>query len=180
MGSFNVDPDARYKTLPKGEYSVMIRDAQEKDPKPDREDPSKEKWKYIEVTMEVIEGEFKGELMTDRLSLSPKAAPRLAGFVHACGLVDPSQKGSQQYQTEDLLNKVLVVKGDIESFKGFERFRPTSFKMHPDIARTAEASMNSEAQAAREQAPAPAPSKPAPAPTPAQTRTAPAPGRRPI
>lgn len=171
MGTFNVDPNERWKTLPKGEYSVMVRSVEEKSPR-------QGEFNYLEVTMEVIEGEFKGELVVDRLSLSPKAAPRLAGFVHACGLVDPSQRGVQQFQTEDLVNKVLVVRGDIETFKGFERFRPTSFKMHPDIARTAEASMNEQAQAAREQAQAPvtAPAKPAPAPY----RPSSTPGRRPI
>jgi hypothetical protein len=142
MGTFNVDPDARYKVLPKGEYEVMIRSAEEKAPK-------QGEFNYIEVAMEIIAGEYKGELMIDRLSLSPKAAPRLAGFIHACGLVEPGTKGVQQYGTEDLVNKVLVIKGEPETFKGFEKFRPTSFKMHPDIARTAEATMNTEAEAAR-------------------------------
>lgn len=170
MGSFSVDPNARWKTLPKGEYSVMIRSAEEKTPKPDRNDPSKEKHPYIEVTFEVIEGEYKGETFTDRLSLSPKAAPRLASFVYACGLVDPSAKGRQELQTEDLIHKVLVVRGDLETFQGFDRFRPTSFKMHPDIAKTAEAQMNKEAQEARER------EKTASAPA----RPLPPPGRRPI
>lgn len=175
MGTFNVDPDARYKVLPKGEYAVMVLKVEEKAPK-------QGEFNYLETSMEVIEGEYKGEIMVDRLSLSPKAAPRLAGFIHACGMVDPSQKGSQSFDTNDLINKVLIVKGEPETFKGFEKFRPTSFKMHPDIARTAEASMNSEAQAARDAAPAapaPAASKPA-APAPAPSRPASAPARRPI
>lgn len=180
MGTFSVDPNARYKTLPKGEYEVMVRKAEQKDPKPDRDDPSKEKFPYIEVEMEVIGGEFKGEVMTDRLSLSPKAQPRLAGFIHACGLADPSAKGQQEFQTEDLVNKVLVIKGEPEIFKGFEKFRPTSFKMHPDIARTAEATMNQEAEAARGQAPAAAPAAPAKPAAPAPARPSSAPARRPI
>jgi hypothetical protein len=150
----------------------MIRSADQKEPKPDRNDPTKEKFPYIEVVFEVIEGEYKGETFTDRLSLSPKAAPRLAGFVLACGLVDPSAKGPQELNTEDLIHKVLVVKGDIETFQGFERFRPTSFKMHPDIAKTAEAKMNQEAKEAREQATA---NQAKPAARPAST-----PARRPI
>lgn len=172
MGTFNVDPDARYKVLPKGEYAVMVLKVEEKAPK-------QGEFNYLEASMEVIEGEFKGEIMVDRLSLSPKAAPRLAGFIHACGMVDPSQKGSQSFDTNDLLNKVLIVKGEPETFKGFEKFRPTSFKMHPDIARTAEASMNAEAQTAREQAPAPAPAVSKPTPAPAPSRPA-SPARRPI
>lgn len=171
MGTFTVDPNERWKVLPKGEYSVMVQKVEQKAPKQGEFD-------YLETTMEVIEGEYKGEIIVDRLSLSPKAAPRLAGFIHACGMVDPSSKGAQEFDTNDLVNKVLVVKGEPETFKGFEKFRPTSFKMHPDIARTAEAGMNAEAQTAREaaSAPAPAASKPAPAPA----RPASTPARRPI
>jgi hypothetical protein len=168
MGTFNVDPDARYKVLPKGEYSVMVLKVEQKAPKQGEFD-------YLEASMEIIEGEYKGEIMMDRLSLSPKAAPRLAGFIHACGLADPSMKGTQSFDTNDLLNKVLVVKGEPETFKGFEKFRPTSFKMHPDIARTSEGATQ-EAEPAREQAPAPAPAPSRPAP---QARSS-APARRPI
>jgi hypothetical protein len=170
MGTFNVDPDSRYKVLPKGEYSVMVLKVEQKAPKQGEFD-------YLETSMEVIEGEFKGEIMVDRLSLSPKAAPRLAGFIHACGMVDPSQKGNQSFDTNDLLNKVLIVKGEPETFKGFEKFRPTSFKMHPDIARTSEAAPAEEAPAPAP-APAQAASKPAPALAP-QRSSAPA-NRRPI
>jgi len=153
MGSFSVDPNERWKTVPKGEYEVMIRSAEEKTPK-------KGEHNYIEVAMEIIAGEFKGDVVIDRLSLSPKAAPRLAGFIHACGLVDPTTKGAQTFDTADLVQKILVIKGEPETFQGFERFRPTSFKMHPDIARVAEGQMNQEAQAARDAKPA-EPAKPA-------------------
>lgn len=176
MGTFTVDPNERWKVLPKGEYSVMVRSVEQKAPKQGEFD-------YLETTMEVIEGEYKGEMVVDRLSLSPKAAPRLAGFIHACGMVDPSQKGAQQFDTNDLVNKVLVVKGEPETFKGFEKFRPTSFKMHPDIARTAEAGMNKEAEEARaKEAEAKAePAKTEPAkPAVAASRPASQPARRPI
>lgn len=183
MAKFSSDPSERWKAVPKGEYNVMITKAEIKAAKPDRNDPSKEKHDYIEVSMQILDGEYTGEVVTDRLSLSPKAKPRLNGFLIAAGLADPNTKGETEFDTDDFINKFLTVKGDIEVFNGQERFRPSSFKQHPDVARTADA------QAAAQGAPpAPAPTPaPAPAPAPqAQRPPAPAPrppapaGRRPI
>jgi len=185
MAKFMTDPSDRWKTVPKGEYNVMITKAEIKAAKPDRNDPSKEKFDYIEVLMQILDGEYAGEVVSDRLSLSPKARPRLNGFLYAAGLASPDTKGETEFDTDDFPNKFLTVKGDVETFNGQERFRPSSFKEHPDVARTAAA--NASAQQA---APAPAPAAPAPAPAPAPAqaakpaappaRPAAAPARRPI
>jgi len=159
MAKFSCDPGDRWKVLPKGEYPVMVISSEEK--KARKEDG----FDYIEVHMQVLDGEFKGEIIIDRLSLSPKAEKRLAGFVYACCMHDPSVKGKQEFDTNDLLNKMLIVKGDIESFNGQERFRPTSFKQHPEAAPTEAAATEEPAQ---EEAP-PAKAPPAKAAAPAKT-----------
>lgn len=164
MAKFRVNPDEAWKSLPKGEYTVMVTNAVVKDPKQGEH-------QYIEVTMEVLEGEFKGENIIDRLSLSPKARPRLASFIRACGLATPGSGGEQEFDTDDLISRVLTVKGDIETFQGVERFRPSSFKMHPDVAKSIEAQLNQGKPAAS------APSAAAPAPAPASAPAA-APARR--
>ena len=151
MAKFTVNPDEGWKTLPKGEYTVMVTNAVMKSPKQGEH-------QYIEVTMEVLEGEFKGENIIDRLSLSPKARARLASFVRACGLAAPGSSGEQEFDTDDLISRVLTVSGDVEVFNGFERWRPAVFKMHPDVRKSIEAQLNQKAQA-QAPAPAPAPSK---------------------
>jgi hypothetical protein len=88
-----------------------------------------------------------------------------------------------EFDTDDFKDKFLTVKGDVETFQGQERFRPSSFK---SLATAADPAVT-EAAPAAEAAPAPAPAapaKPAPAaakPAPAAPKPAPAPaGRRPI
>jgi len=181
MAKFTTDPSEKWKSVPKGEYNVMITKAEIKESRPDKNDPSKEKFPYIEVSMQILDGEYTGEVVSDRLSLSPKAKPRLNGFLYAANLAAADAKGEMEFDTDDFVNKCLTVKGDVEVFNGQERFRPSSFKQHPDVART------NEAQAAgTPPAPAPTPTGAAPAPAPAArpapapARPAPAPARRPI
>jgi hypothetical protein len=173
MAKFSVNQDAAWKSIPKGEYNVMVGKAVLKEPKPDPKDPAKEKFPYVEVEMIVLDGEFKDEVFTDRLSLSPKAEARLASFIRACGLAAPGDKGAREFDTEDLIGKPLTVKGDVETFAGQERFRPSSFKVHPDVARLQQDEMNRQAEEARQQQGA-APAVPAPAAAPAKGYAAPA------
>ena len=187
MAKFSTDPSEKWKTVPKGEYNVMITKAEVKDPKPDPRDPNKEKHQYIEVAMQILDGEYANEIITDRLSLSPKAKPRLNGFLYAAGLAAADAKGEQEFDTDDFVNKFLTVKGDVETFQGQERFRPSSFKQHPDVAAAPaaeEAPAQSDADATPPPAPAPAKAAPAkaaaPAPAKPAARPAPAPARRPI
>jgi hypothetical protein len=189
MAKFSTDPSERWKTVPKGEYNVMIVKSEVKDPKPDPRDPNKEKHQYIEVAMQILDGEYTGETVTDRLSLSPKARPRLNGFLYAAGLAAADAKGEQEFDSDDFVNKFLTVKGDVETFQGQERFRPSSFKAHPDAAQpAAEAEAAPEAGEDQPPTPAPTPTPPAKAAAPAKpaapvkpaAKPAPAPARRPI
>lgn len=172
MAKFTTDPSDRWKAVPKGEYNVMVTKAEVKSPRAGEHD-------YIEVTMQIVDGEYQGENVTDRLSLSPKAKPRLNGFLIAAGLAAADSKGEMEFDTDDFVNKFLTVKGDVETFNGQERFRPSSFKVHPDVARTQEA-----AAAPAEPAPAVSqakPNNPAPQKAPAApAKPTPAGGRRPI
>jgi hypothetical protein len=168
MAKFSTDPSERWKTVPKGEYNVMVTKAEVKTPKQGEHD-------YIEVTMQILDGEYANENITDRLSLSPKAKPRLNGFLYAAGLAAADAKGETEFDTDDFVNKFLTVKGDVEVYQGQERFRPSSFKEHPDAAKSAAPA----AEAAPAAAPAPAPA-PAAAAKPAPAKPAPAAARRPI
>lgn len=171
MAKFTTDPSDRWKSVPKGEYNVMVTKAEVKSPKQGEHD-------YVEVTMQILDGEYQGENIQDRLSLSPKAKPRLNGFLIAAGLAAADAKGEHEFDTDDFVNKFLTVKGDVETFNGQERFRPSSFKQHPDVARTA-----APAEGAAAPAPAPVAPTPAPAPAPAAQKPQPKPapaGRRPI
>jgi hypothetical protein len=138
MAKFRVNPSEAWRTLPKGEYTVMVTFATMKQPK-QGEHP------YVEVTMEVLEGEFKGETMVDRLSLSPKARPRIASFVCSCGLIKNVVNEEVEIDTDELIGRVLIVKGDVETFNGVGRFRPSTFRMHPDVAKAMAAQASKDA-----------------------------------
>jgi pyruvate/2-oxoglutarate dehydrogenase complex dihydrolipoamide acyltransferase (E2) component len=187
MAKFTTDPSERWKTVPKGEYNVMITKAEIKDPKPDPRDPNKEKHQYIEVAMQILDGEYANETVTDRLSLSPKAKPRLNGFLYAAGLAAADTKGEVEFDTDDFVNKFLTVKGDVETFQGQERFRPSSFKPHPDAAAPVAEEAAPEAGADEPPTPPPAPPAKAAAPVkpaapakPAPVKAAAPAARRPI
>lgn len=137
MAQFEVDPSKRFRTLPKGEYTVMVTGATIKEPK-------QGSYPYIEVQMVVAEGEFTNEVIIDRLSLSPKAQGRLASFTTAIGLTPPGTNEKVKLDTDDFLNRVLIVSGEPEVFKGFERFRPEVFKMHESTAKQIERQVNNE------------------------------------
>lgn len=172
MAKFTSDPSERWKTVPKGEYNVMVTKAEVKTPKQGEHD-------YIEVTMQILDGEYANENVTDRLSLSPKAKPRLNGFLYAAGLATADAKGEQEFDTDDFVNKFLTVKGDVEVFQGQERFRPSSFKQHPDVAKAAPEGAPAAEEAPAAQPPAKA-AAPAPAAKPAAAPAKAAPARRPI
>lgn len=157
MGKFSVDPSERRKAVPAGEYVVMVKSAVEKTPTKGTND-------YIEVGMEIIEGEYKGEVVFDRFfPKNEKARGRLSSFIVASGLADAGSKGMQEFDTGDLIDRVLVVKGRPEERNGFESFRPTSFSSYQ-----------------HEEAPAEAPAQEAPAPAPAAAPAkAPAPAAKP-
>jgi hypothetical protein len=117
---------------------------------------------YINTDFVIVEGEHKNQHVFDNISLSEKegAKRRLNGFLFACGV----NRGDGDYDTDELVGKLLVVKCGVEEYQGVERARPSSFRMHP--------SMKGVQQAAS----AAAPAAPAPAPHPAVASVA----RRPV
>lgn len=144
MGKFMANPEDRFRTVPAGEYEVIIQKA---------ELVTKEgKNPYISVDFVVTEGEHKNQHIFDNISLSEKegAKRRLNGFLYACGM----NRGDGEYDTDELVGMMLTVKCVIEEYNGVERARPSSFKA---------------SQFAKETPPQAAPSastatKPAPAP----------------
>ena len=137
MAKFNVDPSERSFTLPKGEYEVIVKSAEEKSPREGEHN-------YIEVKLGVTEGQYKNKEVIDRLSLSPKARPRLASFCVACGVVPKDHKGELEVDTDDLKGQILIIHGAPEEFKGFSSFRPSRFEMHPNMAKDVEERLNAE------------------------------------
>lgn len=196
MGTkFSVDPEDARACVPKGEYVVMVEKIEEKKAKSKPGD-TKEKYPYLEVTMKVVGGQFENWPITDRLSLSPDAKFRIAGFVKACGLAQGS--GEQEFDTDNFLGAILCLKGDVEESAAFgDSFRPARYWMHPDRAKelgleptkspeesgaavepTAEAAATTEPAAAPAAPAATTPAKGAPAATPATKKLPPPPPRK--
>lgn len=121
MGKYVVDPSEGRRAIPAGEYMVVVKYAQDKAPRVGTN-------RYLEVGMEILEGEFKGEVIIDRFfPENERARGRFVRFLTAVGLVDPGTKGAVEVDTNDIVGTTLVVRGEPEVFRGFEAFRPASF-----------------------------------------------------
>jgi hypothetical protein len=88
-GTFNPtehEPSKSFEVLPTGWYTLLIEDAAVKDTKA-------KNGKYLELTMQVTEGEFKGRKVWKRITLVNPSAKAveigvrdLAGLGQACGM----------------------------------------------------------------------------------------------
>ena len=91
---------------------------------------------YYATTFEVINHPtMSGRKMTETLSLAEKARFRLIAFLKAVGAMDPkSSKGARVvFDAESLVGQWIVIKGTVSEKQGFERFRISSFQMHPKV-----------------------------------------------
>jgi hypothetical protein len=101
-----VAPSTDYEPLPAGEYLAMIVGSEEKETKSG--DGS-----YLQLSIEVQDGEHKGRLLWDRLNLNNKnetavkiARATLSAICHATGVMMP--KMSESLHDKPMLVKVVV------------------------------------------------------------------------
>ena len=151
----SVEPAEDLQPIPSGEYVAIITDSEVKATKTNSGE-------YLELTHQVIEGEYKGRLVWGRLNIinvNPKAQQiaqqQLSSICHALGI--------QQAITdsEELHNRPLVIRVEYVPENGQYRAKNEikAWKGLPDQPAPARAAPRAPAQAPRQAAPA-APSTP--------------------
>lgn len=60
------EPDAPLEAIPPGDYMLAVKDSEMKESKKDRDN------QYLQVTIEVIDGEYQGRLIFDRFNIINK------------------------------------------------------------------------------------------------------------
>jgi hypothetical protein len=120
-----VQPNTSFEPLPAGEYPVIIKDSEMRFTK----DGS---GSYLQLTLEVIDGNFKGRLVWDRLNLQNQnpvaqeiAQKQLSAICHAVNVLKPTD--SAELHNIPLLAKVSFrpAKGeydasnDVKAYKAF-------------------------------------------------------------
>jgi hypothetical protein len=106
-----VDPNVAYEPLPAGWYKAVITTSEEK--------PTKaQTGSYLQLTIEVIDGQHQGRKLTDRLNLNnPNATASeiayrtLSAICHAVGVMTPRT-------SDDLHDKPLMVKVKVKPADG--------------------------------------------------------------
>jgi hypothetical protein len=102
-----VDPATEFKPLPDGEYKVAIIESELKPTK-------KNDGSYLQCKLQVLDGEFKGRTLFERLNLNNSngtaveiAKKTLSAICHAVGVLQP--KDSSQLHNRPMVAKVKVV-----------------------------------------------------------------------
>lgn len=103
-----VNPSPAFETLPEGEYLVMVADSEMK--------PTNAKdGEYLNLTLEVLEGPYKGRIVFDRLNLVNKNAKaveiaqrQLSQICHAVGVLRVND-------SVELHNRPMIAKVGIEA-----------------------------------------------------------------
>lgn len=102
-----VEPTSDFETLPKGDYLAIMIDSEWKDTKAGS-------GKYLQLTWEIVDGEFKGRRLWDRLNLQNQndtavkiAQGTLSAICRAVGVMRPKDSC-------ELYGKPIVVKVDVE------------------------------------------------------------------
>ena len=134
-----IAPREDFTPLPAGEYRVVIVDS---DMKPTKKNDGQ----YLEVSYEVIEGEYKGRKLWSRHNLdNPNqktveiAQRELSAICHAVGILQP--RDSQQLHNKPLSVRVEFIPADgfkqqkdgneIKAWKAVEGGAQTSAPQHP-------------------------------------------------
>jgi hypothetical protein len=109
--STTVEPNSAYEPLPAADYLVVVTDSDVKQTKTGTGE-------YLQVTLEVIEGKFKGRKIFDRLNIRNSNATaqtigqqQLSGLCRACNV-------SVLEESEQLHDIPLTVRLSIEDGKG--------------------------------------------------------------
>lgn len=114
LNGFNaetIEPQTSYDPLPADWYPVMITDSEEKPTKAGT-------GSYLQMTLEVVEGQYKGRLIWERLNLdNPNstaveiAQRALSGICRATGVMTPGD-------SSELHNKPIMAKVAVDPGKG--------------------------------------------------------------
>ena len=105
-----VDPRGTFEPLPADWYEVVITASEEK--------PTKaQTGSFLELKLEVVDGQYKGRLLFDRLNLNNPnkiaeeiAASTLSAICHAVGVMNPED--SSELHDRPLMVKVVVKPAD--------------------------------------------------------------------
>lgn len=128
-GPFNaadVEPADDFTPIPAGEYLMQIIDS---DMKPTRDGTGQ----YLELTLQIIDGQYKGRLCWDRLNLVNKsqkaveiAQRTLSAICRAVGV--PSVQDSAQLHNKPLIGKVKYVdaQGQYDAKNEMKAYKPAS------------------------------------------------------
>lgn len=121
-----VDPNTGFDPLPADNYTVVITGSEEK--------PTKAKTgSFLELKMEVIEGQYKGRLLFDRLNLNNPnqqavdiAQATLSAICRAVGVMMPND--SSDLHDKPLSVKVVVkpVEGQYQASNEVKGYSPAS------------------------------------------------------
>jgi hypothetical protein len=101
-----VEPTTDFEAIPKGDYLAMVVDSEDK--------PTKSgDGKYLQLTLEILDGDHKGRRLWDRLNLWNKnetavkiAQGSLSALCHAVGVLRP--KDSAELHGKPVTIKVIV------------------------------------------------------------------------
>lgn len=103
------EPSGEWTPLPKGQYVAMAKSS-------DWKDTANGKGRYLQFDLEVIDGEYKGRQLVDRLNLQNDNAKAvqiangtLSAICRAVGVMRPKD-------SSELHNKPMLVSVDVEKF----------------------------------------------------------------
>lgn len=125
-----VEPQQSFEPLPAGWYTAEIIESKEK---PTRKNPNNS---YLELTLEIVEGEHKSRRLWERLNLNNDnqtaaqiAQRTLSSICHATGIMAP--KNSEQLHYKKMAVRVIQkagadgeVRNEIKQYKAVEGGQP--------------------------------------------------------
>lgn len=142
MGNFNfssegVERNNSYEPIPNGDYPVIISESIFKHPKGPYGEADKSKPTYLELKVQIIDGEFKGRTVFDRLHLNnPSDTTRkiakgtMAGILDSLGMT--AINDSSELHNRPMMAKIVVkpasgewsAGNEVKGYKPFVNFAP--------------------------------------------------------
>lgn len=90
-----------FELLPRGEYPLRVVEAEERD-------SQSSEYQYLNLSFEVIDGDFAGRRVWDNPSYSPKALWKLKDFLAAAGYTEEDLSGAFEFDPADLVGVEVV------------------------------------------------------------------------
>lgn len=122
-----VSPESQFTPLPNGEYPVIITESEMK--------PTKAgDGEYLQLTLEVVEGQFKGRKMWDRLNLKNPNATAVEIAQRALSQICRAVNHLNLQDTVELHHKPLIAKVAVSSNNGYESNDVKEYKAYGGAA----------------------------------------------